>query len=63
MTATTLLTLREAAELLHVPEATLAYWVHKGTAPRSAKIGRRRMFRAVDVEAFISERFAAAEAS
>lgn len=35
-----LLTLREVAQILRVPEATLRYWIHKGTGPTNLKIGR-----------------------
>jgi excisionase family DNA binding protein len=35
-----LLTLREVAQILRVPEATLRYWIHKGTGPTTLKIGR-----------------------
>jgi excisionase family DNA binding protein len=35
-----LLTLREVAQILRVPEATLRYWIHKGTSPDNLKIGR-----------------------
>jgi excisionase family DNA binding protein len=35
-----LLTLREVAQILRVPEATLRYWIHKGTGPANLKIGR-----------------------
>lgn len=35
-----LLTLREVAQILRIPEATLRYWIHKGTGPANLKIGR-----------------------
>jgi excisionase family DNA binding protein len=35
-----LLTLREVAQILRVPEATLHYWIHKETGPTNLKIGR-----------------------
>lgn len=35
-----LLTLHEVAELLRVRDATLRYWIHKGTGPTNLKIGR-----------------------
>ncbi|PWF82014.1 helix-turn-helix transcriptional regulator [Kocuria rosea] len=59
--ANRLLTLEETAELLRKTPAALRYQVHKGTAPKSAKILGRRMFRAADVEAFIEAQFAAEE--
>ncbi len=35
-----LLTITEAAELLRAPVATLRYWRHLGTGPRSFRLGR-----------------------
>jgi len=35
-----LLTIKEVAEIVRVPEATLRYWRHLGTGPRSFRIGR-----------------------
>lgn len=58
--ATVLLTLPETAERLRKSDAQLRWMVAQGTAPRSAKIGGRRMFRESDVEAFIAEAFEAA---
>jgi excisionase family DNA binding protein len=55
----TLLTLSEAAERLRKSEAQLRWMIHAGTAPRSAKIGGRRMFRASDVEDYINAAFEA----
>ncbi len=52
-----LLTTEEAAQFLHVPVATLRYWVAEGTAPPSAKIGRRRMWRRVDCEKWANAKF------
>lgn len=56
-----LLNINEVAELLRKSPAALRYQVHKGTAPKSAKILGRRMFRASDVEAFIDAQFSAQE--
>ena len=53
----TLLTLEEVAALLRKSEAQLRWMIHSGTAPKSAKIGGRRMFRAADVDAFIAAQF------
>lgn len=55
--ATALLTLPEAAEALRKSEKQLRWMIHQGTAPKSALIGGRRMFRATDVEAFIVAAF------
>ena len=48
-----LLTFREAAELLRAPVATLRYWRHLGTGPRSFRLGRRVLNRRADVRAWI----------
>jgi predicted DNA-binding transcriptional regulator AlpA len=47
-----LLTLPEAAELLRAV-ATLRYWRHLGTGPRSFCLGRRVVYRLADVHAWI----------
>ncbi|KKI20580.1 MULTISPECIES: helix-turn-helix domain-containing protein [Bacteria] len=52
-----LLTLKETAELLRKSEAQLRWMVHSTTAPPSALIGGRRMFRRSDVAAFIEAAF------
>ncbi len=52
-----LLTLSEAAERLRRNDSQLRWMIHQGTAPRSALIGGRRMFREADVDAFIEEAF------
>ena len=48
-----LLTLPEAAEVLRAPVATLRYWRHLGTGPRSFRLGRRVVYRLADVHAWI----------
>lgn len=55
-----LLTTQEAATFLHVPIATLRWWVATDTAPPSARIGKRRMWRKADLEAFVNGKFDAA---
>ncbi|SER80205.1 DNA binding domain-containing protein, excisionase family [Pedococcus cremeus] len=55
-----LLTTEEAADFMHVPIATLRWWMQTGQAPASAKIGRRRMFRRADLEKFVNDKFNAA---
>lgn len=52
-----LLTLEETAELLRKTPAQLRWMIHRSTAPRSALIGGRRMFREADVDAFIEAAF------
>lgn len=53
-----LLTLPEVAELVRAPEATLRYWRHIGTGPRSARVGRRIVYRESDVRSWLDARFA-----
>lgn len=50
------LTGAEVAAYLRMPEETLRYHAWKGTGPKSVKIGRRRLYRKADVEAWITER-------
>ncbi|GIT80215.1 hypothetical protein LLS1_18840 [Leifsonia sp. LS1] len=52
-----LITLRETAERLRKSEAQLRWMVHTKTAPPSALIGGRRMFKAADVDAWIEAQF------
>ena len=40
-----LLTITEAAGVLRTPVATLRYWRHLGTGPRSFRLGRRVLYR------------------
>ena len=44
-----------------IPVATLRYWRHQGTGPRSAKLGRRVVYRRGDVEAWIDAQFTIAD--
>jgi excisionase family DNA binding protein len=48
-----LLTISEAAELLRAPVATLRYWRHRNTGPRSFRLGRRVLYRRDDLHAWI----------
>ena len=57
---TRLMTKAETAEALRKTPKQLDWLIYTGNAPRSAKIGGRRMFRANDVEAWIDEQFATA---
>ena len=50
-----LLTITEVAELMRTPVATLRYWRHCGTGPKSIRVGRRVLYRAVDVRAWIDD--------
>ena len=53
-----LLTITEAADLLRAPVATLRYWRHLGTGPRSFRLGRRVLYRTDDLHAWIAEQHA-----
>jgi excisionase family DNA binding protein len=55
-----LLTITEAADLLRAPVATLRYWRHLGTGPRSFRLGRRVLYRTDDVHAWIAQQHAQA---
>ena len=49
-----LLTITEAAELLRAPVASLRYWRHLGTGPRSCfRLGRRVLYRSDDLRSWI----------
>jgi prophage regulatory protein len=47
---------RMSAAWCGAPAETVRYWVHIGKAPRSIKVGRRRLFRRADVMAWIAAR-------
>ncbi|MFV0433974.1 MAG: helix-turn-helix domain-containing protein [Leucobacter sp.] len=59
--AISLLTVKETAEMLRKSEAQMRWMIHTGTAPKSALIGGRRMFRQSDIEKYIEEAFSAAD--
>lgn len=52
-----LLYIDDLAEMIRRSPAAVRFMVHKGTAPPSALIGGRRMFRESDVLAWIDEQF------
>ncbi|WP_246159623.1 helix-turn-helix transcriptional regulator [Nocardioides antri] len=54
------MTIDQAAERLCMSEATLRFWRHKGIGPKSAKFGRRIVYRESDLNAWIEAQFAAA---
>lgn len=60
---TELLTTEEVADRIRVPAATLRWWRHlnDGTGPKSAKVGRRVMYRAADVDAWLKAQFEGAD--
>jgi excisionase family DNA binding protein len=51
-----LLTITEAAELLRAPVATLRYWRHLGSGPRSFRLGRRVLYSRDDLHEWIDAR-------
>jgi len=50
-----LLTIKEVAEIVRVPEATLRYWRHLGTGPRSFRIGRSVRYWKTEVALWLEE--------
>jgi predicted DNA-binding transcriptional regulator AlpA len=48
-----LLTISEVAAIVRAPLATLRYWRHLGTGPRSFRLGRRVVYRLGDLRAWI----------
>lgn len=46
-----------------VPEATLRWWRHMGTGPKSFKIGGRVAYLEADVDEWLAEQYNAAERS
>jgi excisionase family DNA binding protein len=49
-----LLTIAEAADVLRTPVATLRYWWHRKTGPRSLRLGRRVLYQRDDLHAWIA---------
>lgn len=49
------LTTQEVAETLRTSAETVRYWRHMGKGPKSFKVGRRVLYAAEDVEAFITD--------
>lgn len=56
-----LLSIEEAAELTRMPVATLRYYRSKKIGPKSARLGRRVVYREADLLAWVDEQFAKAE--
>lgn len=50
-----LLTITEAADIFRAPVATLRYWRHLHTGPRSFRLGRRVLYRRDDLNAWIDD--------
>lgn len=51
------LTTAEAAAIVRRPGSTLAYWRYMGEGPPFAKIGKRVLYRRVDVEEWLARQF------
>jgi predicted DNA-binding transcriptional regulator AlpA len=49
-----LLTTQEVSERTRIPPETLRYFRHRGIGPKSFKLGRRVLYAAEDVEAWIA---------
>ena len=58
-----LLSITEVADLVRVPVATLRYWRHLGTGPRSFKVGRSVRYWRTDVLHWLEERSTDAHAA
>lgn len=54
-----LMTKAEVSGLTRIPVATLSWYRHNGTGPRSALIGGRVMYRRADVEKWLNDQFEA----
>ena len=57
-----LLTISEVAAIVRAPLATLRYWRHLGTGPRSFRLGRRVVYRVGDLRAWIDTQADASDA-
>lgn len=53
-----LLFIEETSEMTRLSENTLRFMRHQGRGPKSAKLGRRIVYRESDVQAWIDEQFA-----
>ena len=58
-----LLTISEVDAIVRAPIATLRYWRHLGTGPRSFRLGRRVVYRAGDLRAWIDAQADASDAA
>lgn len=50
-----IMTTDEVAQYLRAPAATIRFWQHAGTGPKSYKVGRRRMYKKTDVDAWFEQ--------
>jgi predicted DNA-binding transcriptional regulator AlpA len=54
-TSDALLTIAEVAAIVRAPVATLRYWRHLGTGPRSFRVGRGVRYWRTDVTAWLEQ--------
>jgi len=47
----------EVAEITRIPLATLRFYRHNGTGPKSFRLGNRVVYKRTDVEAWIESRY------
>lgn len=53
-----IVTIKQAAEMLHISENTLRWMRHVGTGPRSFKVGRRISYLESDLTAYVAAQIA-----
>ena len=58
-----LMTMQEVADIVRVPVATLRYWRHLGTGPRSFRIGRSVRYWHTEVVHWLEEQSSHPQAS
>lgn len=51
------LTAQEVSAEYRIPLPTLRWWVQSSTGPKSFKLGRRRLYKRSDVEAWIEHAY------
>lgn len=56
MSASEFLTVEEVAERYRTSPSTVHHWVHNGTAPRSLRVGKRRLFPVEGLEEWEADR-------
>ena len=50
------MTTAELAELVRAPDSTVRYWRHCGKGPKSFRLGKRVLYDADEVRAWLEER-------
>ena len=55
-----LLTVKDVAEITHVPVSTVHHWALRGEGPPSFKLGKHRRYDAAAIPLWLAERKAAA---